>query len=348
MTLANNTPYAAEAIPFFAPDGREIVLVVVKATFARVGQQALRAERQMPVRLVDLPHVPAETGFAPNGPFQPAGPEAAPGDKGPPLEVSPRYPSDVAVEKRGMDVVFVADAVSRSPVRSLEVGLSLGPHALGLRVHGERVFERARGGLGFGPAVPFERRPLVWELAYGGTSDDFATVERQNPVGRGLAAGKLDGKPAPCIEEAASPLSPGKATEPAGVGAVPTHWSPRAEHAGTFDQSWLEDRMPLAPHDYDVRAGNVAAPKLQLPEPLAPGAVVAALGVAPEGLWSFALPELALVVRGRTKDGRLLTVRPRVDTLLCEPDQDRIELTARAVFPMGRGRTLLAEVMVDV
>ncbi|MBI4955272.1 MAG: DUF2169 domain-containing protein, partial [Myxococcales bacterium] len=159
---------------------------------------------------------------------------------------------------------------------------------------------------------------------------------------------KLDGKPAPCIEEAASPLSPGKATEPAGVGAIPTHWSPRAEHAGTFDQSWLEDRMPLAPHDYDVRAGNVAAPKLQLPEPLAPGTVVAALGVAPEGLWSFALPELALVVRGRTKDGRLLTVRPRVDTLLCEPDRDRIALTARAVFPMGRGRTLLAEVMVDV
>jgi len=55
----------------------------------------------------------------------------------------------------------------------------------------------------------------------------------------------------------------------------------------------------------------------------------------------------ATFVRVETKDGRVVTVRPTVDTLLCEPAKEHIELCARAVLPMGRGKTLLAEVQVD-
>lgn len=343
MTFANNTPFAAEAIPFFAPDGREVVLVIMKATFARVERRALRAETQMPVRLTDVPHLPEETGFAPNGPFL----RAPDGDRGPPVEVSLKYASDVCTSKRGMDVVLVAEAVSVKRTLAADVAISLGAKKLTLRVHGERVYDRAIGKLSFGPAAAFERRPLVWELAYGGTSDDFSAVERHNPVGRGVASGELAGRPAPCIEDPAAPLVPGSASAPVGVGAIATSWLPRSKHAGTYDTAWHEHRMPLSPADYDVRAGNVAAPALVLEQPLAPGELCATMGLVPEGLWSFDVPRLAFTVRARTADGRALKATPTPDTLLLEPAKDRIELVARVVFPMGRGKSLLREVQVD-
>jgi hypothetical protein len=358
MSLANNTHFSAEAVPFFAPDGREVVIVIVKATFAKVGSRAVRADKQMPVRLTEVPHVPAESGFHANGPFQPAEPSAdapsagRPGvrkgpEKGPPFEVSVKYPADLCVAKEGCDVVVVGDAVSRTPTRAMEVAVAVGPLRAALRVHGERVYDRAFGKLSFGPAATFERRPLVWELAYGGTSDDFSLVERRNPVGRGVAVGELAGLPAPCIEDPARPLVAGEASAPMGFGAIATSWLGRTEHAGTFDEAWLAERMPLAPLDASPRAYNVAAPALVFPGPPKAGTPIALVGMAPEGAWSFELPSLVLTARGKTKDGRVLTASPTLDTLLLEPSKDRIELTARAVLPRGRGKTLLAEVMLD-
>jgi hypothetical protein len=37
-----------------------------------------------------------------------------------------------------------------------------------------------------------------------------------------------------------------------------------------------------------------------------------------------------------------------VDTVLIEPEAARIEMTARCIFPKGRGSTLLREIQVDV
>jgi hypothetical protein len=201
-----------------------------------------------------------------------------------------------------------------------------------------------------GPAAPFERKPIVWERAYGGTSPDRSDVERRNPVGRGFgrSAAELVDTPAPQIEDPAYPISSAAdRPEPAGLGAIGAHWSPRAEFAGTFDEAWRRTRMPRMPADFDVRHNNVAPVALQFDRPLGAGDPIALVGMTPDGLWKTELPPLPIALHGRYNDGRGVTVRPAIDTVLIEPLDDRIELTMRHAFPMGRGKTALREIRVD-
>ncbi len=156
-------------------------------------------------------------------------------------------------------------------------------------------------------------------------------------------------KPAPSIEHPAQPITSASDTpEPAGYGAISTHWAPRSTFAGTFDDAWRATRMPLMPLDFDARYFNVAHPSLQFEEGLAPRDPIAILGMTPEGLWQVELPALPIVVRGKLDDGRTIEHRPAVDLVLVEPGDDRLELSARCSLPKGRGRTLLREIQVDV
>ena len=327
MPLANATPFAALAAPLAAPDGREVVLAVVKATFRRdASGRLVRADEQVPVRVGDVPHFPDA------------------------VESSIRYPGDICLEKRGTDVVIVGEAVSSRPVLAVDVGALVRDRRLTLRVHGERVYYRGALGVTVGPAAPFERKPIVWERAYGGASADKSAVERRNPVGRGFgrSAAALIDTPAPQVEDPACPItSVIDHPEPAGFGAIGAHWSPRAELAGTFDETWRKTRMPRMPADFDVRHNNVAPGALQFDPPLAAGDPIAVVGMTLEGLWKIELPPLPLSLHVRYADGRLVTVRPTIDTVLVEPLDDRTELTLRHAFPMGRGKTALREIRVD-
>jgi hypothetical protein len=331
MGLVNASPFAALGVPYVAPDGREVVVAVVKATFlrARDGRVHL-ADVQVPVRVADVHYD---------------------GGAEEPPETSVRYPSDVGTEKRGADVVVVGEAVARSRVAAVDVVVQVRDRKAPLRVHGARVYYRALGRVAVSPAATFERKRIVYEHAYGGSSADFSVVERRNPVGRGVARsqGDLVETPAPSIEHPEHPItSAGDAPEPAGYGAVAGHWEPRTTFAGTFDEAWKAARMPLMPLDFDARYFNVAHPSLQFEEGLAPRDKIAVLGMTAEGLWQIELPALPVVVRGKRDDGRTIEQRPRVDLVLVEPGDDRIEITARSALPKGRGRTLLRELQVDV
>lgn len=326
MTLANNTPYAALAVPYVAPDGREIVIALVKATFLRDAERgAVLRQDQMPVRTGDVVHF-ADAEHS-----------------------SIRYPSDIGTDKVGTDVVVVGEAVSATPVRALALVLTVGDHLVPLRVHGRRLFYSGALGLAVGKAASFQRLPLIYELAYGGTSEDFIQVEQRNPVGLGVAnqSADLADRPAPSIEHPARPITSDAPSEPVGYGAIASHWQPRAGYAGTFDQSWRDTRMPLMPRDFDRRFNNVAHPSLQFAEGLAPGTRIAVGGMTPEGSWHVDLPPVPVVLRGSYEDGKVLEVRPQVDTVLIEPEQDRVELTLRHCFAKGRGKTLLQQVQVD-
>src|SRR5438874_1464247 len=73
----------------------------------------------------------------------------------------------------------------------------------------------------------------------------------------------LVGKPAPQIEHPARPHRTADDDHPpVGLGAIRSHWSPRLERAGTFDEVWEKTRMPAMPADFDVRANNQAHPSL--------------------------------------------------------------------------------------
>jgi hypothetical protein len=343
MGVANNTPLSALAWPVLSVDGHELVIAIVKATYARDGSGKLvRAERQAPVRLNDVPHDPEESGFAPNR----GGAVAAEGDE---IETSVRYPSDAAFDKPRFDVVVVGDAVSDRPVEQLDLAVQIGAHQAMLRMHGERVYVRGVTGLSFGPRVPFERRPLVYELAYGGTTPDFSTTEAHNPVGRGIAARTSDlvDRPAPCLEDPRQPLEPGKRSAVAGLQAIATHWEPRRSFYGTFDEAWQKTRMPLLPRDFDARSQQVAHPSLQLARAPQPGEAIAVRGMTTEPTWMTEFRGVDLVLRGKTNDGRVVTARPMPDTMLIEPEREQVEVTYRHAFKKGRGQTLLREIMVD-
>jgi hypothetical protein len=252
--------------------------------------------------------------------------------------------------KVGADIVCVGDAVAPAPSAAIDVALRVRDRTVSLRVHGPRVYYQDLRHVAVGPAAPVDRVPIVYELAYGGASQDYALVERRNPSGRGVArkTSELVGKPAPQIEDPNEPVvRAGHAYQPAGFGALPSHWSPRSDYAGTFDERWQQDRMPLMPRDFNPLHYNVAHPKLVLETPLEPGDAVGAAGLTPEPL-AFRLPDLGLVLDARRDDGSLEVVSPPVDTLLLEPEARRVELVARYAFVEGRAGKRLTEIRAEL
>jgi hypothetical protein len=323
MTIANNTRYAALGVPIITPSGKEVALVVVKATYLRRPDGTLVvAPKQTPVRPADDVLEPGKD------------------------ESSVRYPGDICTDKPGTDVVIVGEAVSSKPVAQLDVGVRVQDRNKLLRVHGERVFYKGAFGLSIGPAAPFTRMPITYERAYGGKSKVGHRREMRNPVGRGFDAAADD--PAPQIEDPRAPISTAlDRPPPTGIGAISSHWSPRLERMGTFDQAWREKRIPLMPLDFDARSNSVASDGLWFEAGLPVGATIGVTNMTPTGAWSVQLPAMPIRLAGKRRDGSTVEARPRVDTVLIEPLEDRVELTCRMAFPMGRGKTLLGPIVVD-
>ncbi|WP_437840088.1 DUF2169 family type VI secretion system accessory protein [Sorangium sp. So ce1153] len=326
MSLLNATSYPALDVPYVDPSGQRVVIAIIKATFelSRTDRLVPSAEPS-PVRVADV----LWDEQRPQG--------------------SVKYPSDVCCAKRGADVVVVGAAISPRSVARMDVLVRVGALEAPLVVHGERFFVKGARGVVIGPAAPFEAMPVVYDRAYGGMTADCALAEERNPAGVGVAHRDKDllDTPAPQIEHPAFPHTrAGEDHAPVGYGATRSHWMPRRSYAGTFDATWKKARMPLLPLDYDPRFENVAHPSLQLKAPPPPGTEIAVLGMSERGLFRCELPDTKLVVHGIRGQERT-TVRPVVDTVLIEPARGRVELVHRAVFTMGRGRTLLREIRVD-
>lgn len=326
MTFSNNTPYAAQDFPFVDPTGRDVVVAVVKATFRidERGETRLLA-KQLPIRPVDEPW-----------------------DAENPLS-SVKLPGDLADRKLGTDVVVIGDAIAPEPVTVLDIGITVGNRTVPLRVHGPRLYAKRLGGIGISSAIPFQRQPIRYELAYGGASEDWSEVELRNPSGVGIATRQsdLDGRPAPQIEHPERPHTSGTDRHaPVGFGAIGTHWSPRREFFGTADELWQKDRCPILPTDFDPRYYSVAHPSLWFAELVAPGTRVGIVGMSSERVLSFLVPELPIAMSARYDSGREQE-RPRIDTLVIQPNERLVEVSARAAFPLGR-RNVLRELSANV
>jgi hypothetical protein len=324
--LVNATPFAAIAHPLVEASGREVVVVIVKGTF-EVRRGAMGPAEQRPIRLNDVPH-----------------------DDGN-IWSSLKYPSDFCAQKGGADVMVVGDAISPRPVAAIDVAVKVRDVTAALRVHGPRVYYAALGQVVIGPAAAVERVPIVYEKAYGGVLVEPHRIEDRNPSGVGFAARPADlvGRPAPQIEDPAHPIKGASdRPDPAGFGPIASHWSPRRERAGTFDDRWKQERFPLMPLDFDVRYNNTASGALLLRESLRPGDPVGVMGMSTEGIWSFTVPRLPVFFHARFDGGSAVKLAPEIDTLLLEPGEQRLEIVARRVFPIGRGREVLRELRVDL
>jgi hypothetical protein len=189
-----------------------------------------------------------------------------------------------------------------------------------------------------------QRIPLTWERAFGGwdRTTDPPQLERRNPVGtgfRGRGGAFEEGKRLPNIEDPSGLLQAyGQVVTPVGFGFTSPDWLPRAGFAGTFDDGWRKERMPLLPRDFDRRFFNAAAPGLVAPGYLRGDEQVTVVGASPMGQLSFRLPAVprpaCTVVLALRPDQRVET---QLDTVVVSTDDDRVYLTWRGHVALRNG-----------
>ena len=226
--IANGTPLSADRTWVRDRNGSEVWLVAVKGTFLVSEEGTLVvAPRQQPVRL-------------------------APVYVGEPGASSLRYDIDLVYKKPATDILVHgnAHATKGSTVTSTNVGFRVGNITKELIVFGDRVWKSTALGLVMTDPEPFERLPVIWERAYGGSADRERKVwDIRNPVGTGFISRRADapGTKLPNVEHPDSLIRAwDDRPVPAGFGPIDRHWSQRAKYAGTYDAAWEDHRKPTS------------------------------------------------------------------------------------------------------
>jgi hypothetical protein len=334
VELINATRMIAGYTMGVEPSGRELLVVVVKGTFAlpKLGEQVRLHDEQVPLVMADT--------FT-----------------GEPGSSAPMYEVDFAPRKHACDVLLLGSAYAPAgrAVTRRQVGLHIGPIDKICGVVGDRVWEAGLGGIRTSQAQRFERMPLSYDRAFGGVdqaSDDPSEHDAYlcNPVGLGyhkqLKAAWVDGKPLPNIEAPGQMVSaPTGRYAPMAFGPVGRGWAQRACHAGTYDQAWLDNECPFLPRDFDERYYQAAPADQQLPIPQSP-LDITLTGLTPDGLRHFTLPHFSAPVHVFAKKGAREDCVASLDTIVLEPDHERFTLTWRMTRPLERDMFELAQVLV--
>jgi len=324
MQVTNHSPFAASHITAWGRDGQEMLVVIVKCTYAfEHDGRLLTAREQIPVALADE--------FEPNRPLQ------------------MKRPSDFNTGKPGTDILVLGSAWAPrgEPVTVMPLLLKIGPITISARVWGERWNEPSLLGWRLSAPRPFVRLPLTWEASFGGTDPDHPETAfwPDNPIGRGYLAGRpssRDPVPAPHLEWMDSPYR-GFSDPPLTLGFGPVHpaWKPRRQHAGTYDESWRENRAPFVPEDFDNRFFHLAPPYLRTAEPLKGGEEVVWQGFHPAMPTSFKLPRPSheVVYRQRVLESRL-------DAVWLMPDEKVLSMAWRTILPLPRSASTSVTVSI--
>lgn len=227
MVPINRTPFGVAWIPWKIRPPVPSTTVIVKGTFElRPGTAAVPASTQEPL----------------------SGDDPPPDDPSKPL----RYPSDFAPLKLRADWLVSGRAFAPGGKLAPAVGASVrvGRATKSVTILGDRVWK----GAGASDPKPFLHMSLGYDRAFGGLGYS------ENPLGMGFADLRVPNIVAP---HQLSP-EPGDKTPPAGFGPIPLTWPPRKSKTGTYDTSWLKERWPWFPEDFDWSFFNVAPPDQQL------------------------------------------------------------------------------------
>lgn len=314
--LNNQTAYAAERTWVRDKTGHHHWVVAVKGTFVVEPNGELRlAEEQLP-------------------------PVMVPDHFGEPGASSLRFDGDLVLRKVTTEVIVNAFAYAPQgkPATSVPVGLRVGPIQKTLVVHGPRVYYSGVAGLTTTAPQPFDRWPIRYEDAYGGSDLSDPDPRRQridlrNPIGKGVKVRATDliNTPAHRIEY---PQGDASRVGPAGFGAIESHWSPRLELAGTYDAAWVKHTKPLLPVDYDERFTLCAPLDQRAPTYLQGGEPVQLVNMTAEGVLHTALPKVELVLTTRIK-GRRQEHRSKLVTVILEPEQRHLMLVWHTSLPVA-------------
>jgi hypothetical protein len=335
MELVNSTRLVAGYTMGLEPSGRELLVVVVKGTFAipKNGEAVRLKEEQLPLVMADT--------FS-----------GAPGFSAPVLE------ADFAPRKHRCDVLLNGSAYAPKgrPTTRVEVGLRVNGIAKSFTVLGNRHWRTGVSGFSPSEAEPFAVMPISYDCAFGGVDTRHDDPSKhgafmRNPAGNGfhkeLRPEWVHGSPMPNTEESGRAItSPGaKSIIPMAFGPVGRAWEPRSRYAGTYDEKWLEDHSPFLPPDFDEQYYQAAPADQQVPH-LSGGEEISLVNLTPEGHTAFSLPVFDAPIhfflkKGGREDGTL-----RLDTILLEPDNGRFSLTWRATRPLRRNVFEIAQVLV--
>lgn len=334
LDIQNKTPFTTTLIPSLDKHGHNFAVIIIKGTFAihHLAPVLVIAEEQQPMNPKDIFY-------------------------GDPNKTSVKYEADIAPAKISPDVILVGHAYAPSdrPISILDTSLQIGTYKKAIRVFGNRFWQR--DNLAWQPTPPqtFERIPLIYENAFGGAipsadneAAEFCTL---NPIGKGFTGrdgqALRDGLPLPNLE------NPNQLIEewdhnpaPVGLGFIGRNWQPRLNYAGTYDQIWQQERMPLLPLDFNEKYYNGAHPDFQLATPLVGGEEVIATNLSESGLLKFNLPRYRFAVTLHVR-GRNNTYQPVMDTVLIEPDNERVQLTWRVAVPCARQFLHIDKITVD-
>lgn len=354
MSVLNHTPFPAIAFRQYNLAGQMNGVVAVRGTFKLVENAKMRvADRQASLVMSDT-------------------------YTGNPHQTSCIAQTDLVPYKPGTDITFIGSTFAPGgiPSQSWRCGMRIGSTSKFLTVHGPRDWvptatKTWRGALArkmyediswdLSKAKPVNAVPLDWDRAYGGAlptaEGSVPDVVRTNPLGRGVVPHltQYDATSiiAPQIESQENPVSDWRVEySPEGFGFISPWWRQRQQHAGTYDDAWLNERHPLLPADFDFRFWQCAHPDLIVEPWLIGKESFELVNLMPE-IENFVgrLPDIQL--RMRLQIGERYGV---TDLVLdgvhfdMRPDVENVYLTWRAGFPWetGKGQPELAIVTPEM
>lgn len=336
MELVNKTRLVAGYTTSTDKTGREWLVVVAKGTYGipdHPGHPPRLLEQQVPLIMADV----------------------FPGE---PCESAALYENDFALHKPRCDVLLNGHcyAPNGEPATEVNVALKVGTLVKAFKVIGARNYEDSALSNSISKPVPFTTMPITYAQAFGGVDRTHADPAKHkwypwNPVGAGFypaaSSAQTNGLPLPNTEELDRPVTaPHEHYKPMAFGPIGRAWRQRIQWAGTYDQAWLDHQFPFLPEDFDVRYFQCAPEDQQIDYPRG-GEEVALLNLSDKGRSAFRLPaNLKLAMLIVFHDDSTREAATVVDTVILEPDANRLTLTWRASSPLGRNIREVAKVIV--
>lgn len=332
MRFTNQSGLAAGWTVGFERDGRERLVVAVKATYRLPADREEPRLHEEPVDLVTADLYSGEPGFS-----------------------ATLHESDYAHAKPGCDVLLLGSAWAPGgrPAPRVGVRLQVGKMDKSFAVTGPRRWRHAWGSVGAGDPKPILSQAIGYDVAFGGTHEDPRSPGKSrmcdlNPVGRGFTTDPrtLDDTWMPFTEEIDRPITGARHDwRPMAFGPIGRHWMPRRAWAGTYDEAWSRQRAPFWPDDFDERYFQAAPPDQVIAHPQG-GEPVMLQNLTPDGLRRFQLPRRPMPVIFIPYRGRDAARTASLDTIVFEPDAQRFTLTWRATLALPGSVFDVQEVVV--
>ncbi len=323
LQLTVTPPFCGKILAVPDPRGIDTVYAIIKSGFM-LDQDASLAPEPAAIQLEDKFH-------------------------GEPGKSSLKAASDISLIKPATDVLLTGCACAPGGVAlsKMDVSLSVGSVRKSVRVFGDRLWER--GIFGYKASAPekFQKMPLIWERAFGGTKQvkedpPKFKVEERNPVGVGFHVRRsaVRGSSLPNLEDPGNLIKSWKSRPcPAGFGPICPSWQPRRSCAGTYDGAWQKKRAPFLPNDFKPRFFQLAPPDLIASGYLKGGEPCQIIGMSEQqNSLRFALPRWQVSVTFRI-DNQNIVQNANIDTVSFNCEKMRLELTWRAACSCDK-RTL--------